>query len=44
MDHCNGFPTPSKVDAPLGIECNGSEAKIDFPNLYDSVISIMFYL
>ena len=27
MEHCNGLPTPIKVDAPLGTDANGSEAK-----------------
>ena len=42
MEHCNGLPTPTKVEAPLGIEVNGSEAKIDWPNSYASVIGMMF--
>ena len=42
MEHCNGFPTPTKVGAPLGTDDNGSEAKIDCPNSYASVIGIMF--
>ena len=24
IEHCNGFPTPNKVNAPLGIDANGS--------------------
>ena len=31
MEHCNGLPTPTKVDAPLGTDANGSEAKTDWP-------------
>ena len=27
MDHCNGFPKPTNVEAPLGTDANGSEAK-----------------
>ena len=27
MDHCNGLPTPTKVEAPLVTDVNGSEAK-----------------
>ena len=38
MEHYNGFPTPTKVEAPLGTDANGSEAKRDWPNLYASVI------
>ena len=44
MEHCNGLPTPTKVEAPLGTDANGSEAKIDFTNLYDSIIGMMLYL
>ena len=29
MDHCNGFPTSTKVEAPLGTDVNGSEANRD---------------
>ena len=36
MEHCNGFPTSTNVDAPLGTDVNGSEAKIDWPNSYDT--------
>ena len=32
MDHSNGLPTPTKVEAPLGTDVNGSEAKRDWPN------------
>ena len=38
VDHCNGLPTPTKVDAPLGTDVNGSEAKRDWPNSYAYVI------
>ena len=44
MQHCNGLPTPTKVEAPLGTDANGSEAKRDWPNSYDSVIGMMLYL
>ena len=27
MEHCNGFPTPTKVEAHLGTGTNGYEAK-----------------
>ena len=43
MDHCNGFPTPTKFDADLGTYVNGSEAKRDLPNSYASVIGMMPY-
>ena len=29
MEHCNGLPTPTKVEAPLGTDVNGYEAKRD---------------
>ena len=32
MEDCNGLPTPTKVEAPLGTDVNGSEAKRDWPN------------
>ena len=44
MDHSNGFPTLTKVEAPLGTDANGSEAKRDWPNSYASVIGMMLYL
>ena len=42
MDHCNGFPTPTKVEAHIGTDYNGSEAKIDCPNSYAYVIGMVF--
>ena len=44
MENCNGFPTPTKVEAPLGTDTNGYEAKRDWPNSYASVIGMMLYL
>ena len=44
MEHCNGFPTSTKVEAPLGTYKNGSKAKRDWPNPYASVIGILLYL
>ena len=44
MDHCNGLPTPTKFEAPLGKEVNGYEAKRDWHNSYDSVIRMILYL
>ena len=44
MKHCHGFPTPTKVDAPLGTYANGSEANIYWLNSYNSVIGMMLYL
>ena len=38
------LPTPTKVEAPLGIDANGSEAKIDWPNSYAYVIGMMLYM
>ena len=32
VEHCNGLPTPTEVEAPLGTDANGSEANIDWPN------------
>ena len=44
MEDCNGLPTPTKVEAPLRIDINGSEAKRDWPNSYAYVIEMMLYL
>ena len=44
MDHCNGFPKPTKVEAPLGTDVNGSEDKRYWPNSNYSVIGMMLYL
>ena len=44
MDNSNGFPTPTKVEAPLGTDLNGFEAKRDWTNSYASVIGMMLYL
>ena len=44
MEDCNGLPTPTKVEAPLGTDVNVSEAKRDWPNTYASVIGMMLYL
>ena len=44
MEYCNGLPTPTKVEAPLGTYANGSEAKRDWPDSYVSVIGMMLYL
>ena len=44
IEHSNGLPTPTKVEAPLGTDINGSEAKRDWPNSYASVIGVMLYL
>ena len=44
MEDCNGLPTPTKVEAPLGTDVNGSEANRDCPNSYASVIGMMLYL
>ena len=42
--HFIGFPTPTKVEAPLGTDVNGYEAKIICPNSYSSVIGMMLCL
>ena len=44
MEDCTGLPTTTKVEAPLGTDANGSEAKRDWPNSYASFIGMMFYL
>ena len=44
MEHSNGLPTPTKVEAPLGTYVNGSEAKRDWTNSYASVIGMMLHL
>ena len=44
MEDCNGLPTPTKVEAPLGTDINGSEDKRDWPNSNASVIGMMLYL
>ena len=44
MDNCNGLPTPTKVEAPLRTDVNGSEANRDWPKSYASVIGMMLYL
>ena len=44
MEDCNGLPTPTKVEAPLVTDVDGSEAKRDWPNSYASVIGMMLYL
>ena len=44
MEHWNGLPTPTKVDAHLGTDVNGSEANIYCSNSYASVIGMMLYL
>ena len=44
MEHCNYLTIPTKVEAPLSTDVNGSEAKKDCPNSYASVIGMMLYL
>ena len=44
MDQCNRLPTLTKVEAPLGTDSNGSEAKRDWTIPYASVIGMMLYL
>ena len=44
MEDCNGLPTPTKVEAHLGTNINGSEDKRDWPNSNASVIGMMLYL
>ena len=44
MEHCNGFPTPTKVEALLVIDVNGSETEKDWPNSCCYVTGMMLYL
>ena len=44
MGNFNVLPTTTKVEVHLGTDANGSEAKIDLPNSYASVIGMMLYL
>ena len=44
MDHCNGLPTTTNVEAPLGTEVNGSEANRYWTNSYDYVIGMILNL
>ena len=44
MEHCNGLPTPTKVEAHIVTDANGCEANRDYPNSYASVIWMMLYL
>ena len=41
MDHCNGFPTPTGVEEPIGEYDNGPESKIYQTNSYYSVIEMI---
>ena len=44
MENCNGFTTPTKVLALLGIYANDYEAKRYWNNSYAYVIGMMLYL
>ena len=44
MDHCNGLPTITKIESPLGTYKNGYEAKRYCPNSYTYVIRMILYL
>ena len=44
LEHCNRLLTPTKVEAPLGIDDNYSEAKRYCTNSYASVIDMILYL
>ena len=44
MDHFNGLPTTTNVEAPIGTDENGSEATWDLPNSHAYVIGIILYL
>ena len=42
IEHCNGFPTPTKLEVSLGTDNNSSESKRYWYNSYASVIGIFF--
>ena len=44
MEHCNGLPTPTKFESPLGKDENGSEANIYWYKSYASFIGMILYL
>ena len=44
MDHCNGLPTITKIESPLGTDKNGYEDKRYCPNSYTYVIRMILYL
>ena len=44
MEHCNGLPTPTKVEAPIGTDANSYVDKRDWPISHASVIGMMLYL
>ena len=44
MANCCGLPTPTKVEAHLVTDNNGSKAKIYLNNSYDSFIGMMLHL
>ena len=44
MEHCNGLPTPTNIEARLGTETNVSEAKIYWEKSYAYVIGMILYL
>ena len=44
MEHFNGFPKYTKVEASTRKDENGYEAKIYWTNSYDSTIGMMLYL
>ena len=44
MENCNGLPITTKVEAPLGKDTNGYEAKRCWTNAYASGIGMILYL
>ena len=44
MVNCNGFPTPTKVEALLGGNYNDTEARIYFHDSFELVIGMKLYL
>ena len=44
MEHCNELPTPTRVEAALGIDYNAYETKRYWTNSYASVIRMLLYL
>ena len=41
MEHCNDFPTPTKVEAPIWKYDNSTEAKKYWTNSYEYIIGMI---
>ena len=44
MEHCNGYPTPANVEAPIRTDANDYGYNRYWHNSYASVIGIMLYM